>query len=58
MFEGTIEYFTNCPFEEQTYYEYDTGYSEYGCRLGDMNPEQNPCREEDCPLKCSYKQSD
>lgn len=50
-----FEDFNTCPYSEQTYYEYDTGYSEYGCTLGDNNPEENPCYCEQCPLNCTYE---
>ena len=47
--------YENCEFCERTAYEYDTGYSEYGCTLGDENPDNNPCAYEYCPLNFTYE---
>lgn len=47
--------YENCEFCERVHYEYDTGYSEYGCALGDENPYDNPCVPEDCPLDFKYE---
>lgn len=40
----------NCEFCEQSYYEYDTGYAEYSCRLLGYE-----CIDEQCPLSFKYK---
>lgn len=50
--------YTSCGYCKQTYYESDTGYAEFGCTLGDNNPEKHPCYEEYCPLKCRWKVED
>ena len=47
--------YESCPYCKQTCYEWDTGYSEYGCTLGDMNPDENPCCHDSCPLDCKYE---
>ena len=47
--------YKSCGYCVQTCYEWDTGYAEYGCTLGDNNPDKNPCVEEICPLDCKYK---
>lgn len=46
------EIFTNwedCEYCRQSYYERDTGYSEYECELTGFE-----CLEE-CPLNCKYE---
>ena len=46
--------YESCSYSERTYCEWDTGYSEYGCTLGNRNPEENPCCYDNCPLNCEY----
>lgn len=53
MYQGEVTS-RSCSYCEQTYYESDTGYGEYGCMLGDNNPKDNPCREDGCPLICKW----
>lgn len=55
MFQGKLEYNGDCPFCTQTVYEFDTGYSEYGCALGALDPEEHPCQEDICPLSCKWQ---
>lgn len=56
MLRGKIENnYKNCGFCETTHYEYDTGYTEYGCTLGDSNPYDTPCVEQVCPLCCRFE---
>ncbi len=45
--------FDNCKYNICTYYESDTGYQEFGCKLLG-NPRKNPCLYEDCPLFAKY----
>lgn len=47
--EEVLNFWKNCEYCEQTHYEYDTGYSEYGCCLLG-NPHDVACCEEHCPL--------
>ena len=56
MMKGEIfQDYETCPYCERTYYEWDTGYSEYGCKLGDCNPDDTPCCPDNCPLDCRYE---
>lgn len=53
-----VEDYKSCGYSECIYSEYDTGYSEYGCTLGDSNPEEVPCIDGvdgGCPLCCKYE---
>ena len=48
--------YESCAHCVRTYYEYDTGYAEFGCTLGDSNPDTNPCwGDEDCPLRYKFE---
>ena len=51
--------YENCEFCEQTYYENDTGYVEYGCNLITGDAEDCECFGGDidsgCPLSFKYK---
>ena len=47
--------YSSCEYCVQTHYEWDTGYSEYGCTLGDANPDKTLCCDSDCPLDCKYE---
>lgn len=57
MFSGILDPDANttCPYLKKTYYEWDTGYTEYGCTLGDSNPEGHPCWEDLCPLRGKWR---
>lgn len=56
MMKGEIlQDYETCPYCECTHYEWDTGYSEYGCKLGDSNPKDTPCCSDFCPLDCKYE---
>ena len=46
--------YKDCEYIHTTYYEYDTGYAEYGCELTG-----NECLgDEYCPLSCKYSISE
>lgn len=47
--------YMTCGYSERTCYEWDTGYEEYGCTLGDSNPDETPCCHDCCPLNCKYE---
>ena len=44
-----------CEYCECSYYEHDTGYSEYECNLYDKAPCVGGCIEYGCPLSFKYK---
>ena len=44
-----------CDYCVRTYYEYDTGYTEYGCSLVGENKFLCYGGEEGCPLSCKYE---
>ena len=45
-----------CPYVKNTYYEHDTGYSEWSCDLlSDVADEYICCDELGCPLCFKYK---
>ena len=45
-----------CPYAKKTYYEYDTGYSEWGCDLiSEVIDKDVYCDELGCPLSFKYK---
>lgn len=53
----------NCPYIERSYYEWDTGYSEYDCILWKKkNGKHYECTggdiENGCPLSFRYEISD
>ena len=55
MEEYTIDW-EECPYAKRTYYEYDTGYSEWGCDLiSDIIDKDVYCDELGCPLCFKYK---
>lgn len=50
MDEELIVDWEECEYCHRSYYEYDTGYSEYECELTGFN-----CMgDEYCPLSCKY----
>lgn len=49
----TDEYQGECEYMRQTYFEYDTGYTEYACDLIDGECMYN--LEYGCPLAFRYK---
>ena len=56
MFTGEIlPVCSGCKYCKQTYYEWDTGYAEYGCILGNADPKETQCFEDFCPLKCKWQ---
>lgn len=55
IFQGEHNPEAKCPYCERVLYEWDTGYAEFGCTLGEKDPEKTPCFEEDCPLKCKWR---
>lgn len=47
-----------CPYQEETYYEYETGYREYGCSLLGKAVSNNCVggyEDNGCPLSFKYK---
>ena len=55
MEEYTIDW-EECPYAKRTYYEYDTGYSEWGCDLiSEVIDKDIYCDELGCPLSFKYK---
>lgn len=51
--------YEHCEYCEKTYYEYDTGYCEFGCSFYTGNVEDSVCMGGDikfgCPLAFKYK---
>lgn len=45
----------HCSYCVRTLFEYDTGYTEYGCTLGDANPDEQWCMEDACPLVAKWE---
>ena len=56
-FEICEQDWESCPYCEQSYYEYDTGYTEYECKLVYDNGGSCVGSSIDggCPLACKYK---
>lgn len=58
--EEYINDWESCEYCEEIYYEYDTGYREYGCSFITGDEHDYPCCDdaEDCPLSFKYKVTD
>lgn len=56
-FEIVEQDWEECEYCERSYYEYDTGYSEYECTLYDESP-CLPGIAYGCPLSFKYKVED
>lgn len=48
------EYYEKCDYCRQSYYEHDTGYSEYQCDLTGYEC-MGGCLDSGCPLSFKYK---
>lgn len=51
--------YKHCEYCEETYYEYDTGYREFGCSFYTGDAEDGDCMggdiEHGCPLAFKYR---